>query len=139
MLCSGFLLRELARLAPSCRHFEARRRSALWGQRPGVSLCEATTRRQCGHLAQRRGYPRAGAGRDPACRSSGWRLLALASATPGLEIVGGVLKGWGEADQRSVAVLGVPPNLTAIAEDAFMESEGRFTLRLPGTRDGHHY
>jgi len=74
VLGSGWLLHALGRLAPCARVFGARRGRALWGQRRGLSMCEALARLLCTRL-------------DPAdaraaemwlCASAGRQLLCVA-------------------------------------------------------------
>ena len=131
VLCSGFLLRGLGRLAAACRWFGGRRGDARWGQRPGLSLTEGAARRRCAQL----GGPwplLAGAPALPACRSAGGLLLSVVEGTPGLAVNGdGVLVGWGTADKSSVTTLVVPPGVTHIGDYAFDGCRRLTTLRLP--------
>ena len=79
VLGSGFLLAGIGRVAACCRFLGGRRGGALWGQRAGVSLCEAAMRELCGRLDEP-GSTRAVQTR--LCLSAGRQLLRLASPLP---------------------------------------------------------
>ena len=74
VLGSGWLLHALGRLASCARVFGARRGRALWGQRRGLSMCEALARALCGRLDP----ADARAGETRLCASAGRQLLRLA-------------------------------------------------------------
>ena len=74
VLGSGWLLHALGRLAPCARVFGARRGRALWGQRRGLSMCEALARLLCVRLDP----ADARAGEMRLCVSAGQQLLRLA-------------------------------------------------------------
>ena len=78
-LASGFLLGGLGRLAACCRFMGARRGGALWGQRAGLSLCEAVVRERCGRLDA---ADPTRAAQIRLCASAGGRLLRLTSPLP---------------------------------------------------------
>ena len=78
-LGSGFLLGGIGRVAACCRFLGGRRGGALWGQRAGVSLCEAAVRELCGRLDVP-GSTRAAQTR--LCLSAGRLLLRLAFPLP---------------------------------------------------------
>ena len=125
LLCAGLLVREIGALAATCPRFGSRLCGGLWKQRPGLFLCEAAIReRCCGAEATRQAM------QMPTHCSVGQHLVDLAFPTAGLEIVDGVLWGWGTADGKTRRLV-VPRDVTRIAVQALVKSSGITALILP--------